>query len=60
MRTIVLSLAAMLCAAGATGAPWYPVALRADGRALAYTPLDSASKPWRICALLPHGIDKFW
>lgn len=60
MRTIVLSLAAMLCSAAACAAPWYPVAVRTDGQPQAYTPLDSASKPWRICALLPHGIDKFW
>jgi protein TorT len=40
--------------------PWYPVATRADGQPFSYQPLLKARQPWRICALLPHGKDKYW
>ena len=32
----------------------------ADGKARDYVPLAHASRPWRICTLLPHGIDRYW
>lgn len=28
--------------------------------ALAYTPLDHATKPWRICVIYPHLKDAYW
>lgn len=39
---------------------WYPVAVQADGQPLDYQPLARAEHPWRICALLPHGKDRYW
>ena len=41
-------------------AEWFPYPVRADGRMLDYRPLPAASQPWRICALLPHGKDRYW
>ncbi len=31
-----------------------------DGRRQPYAWLSSATQPWRICALLPQGQDRFW
>ncbi|MEN0107477.1 MAG: TMAO reductase system periplasmic protein TorT [Pseudomonas sp.] len=39
---------------------WFPVPVVSDGRALSYQPQASASKPWRICALLPQGLGRYW
>lgn len=39
---------------------WFPIATVADGKPYSYQPLSKASRPWRICALLPHGMDKYW
>ncbi len=39
---------------------WFPVATMADGKPFDYRPLSAVSKEWRICALLPHGMDRFW
>jgi protein TorT len=41
-------------------ADWYPVEVVADGRPLQYQPQPRAARPWRICALLPHGKDRYW
>jgi protein TorT len=41
-------------------ADWYPVAVQAAGQPLNYQPLARAAQPWRICALLPHGKDRYW
>ena len=60
MRIPILLLAATFATNVALAAPWYPVPVVADGKPLAYTPLEAAGKEWRICALLPHGRDKFW
>lgn len=46
--------------AAAVGRDWYPVKTVQDGRRASYSPLKHAAKPWRICALLPHGRDKYW
>jgi len=40
--------------------PWYPVDTVQDGRPASYWPLAQAEKSWRVCALLPHGRDKYW
>ncbi|MBB2493881.1 TMAO reductase system periplasmic protein TorT [Aquipseudomonas ullengensis] len=44
----------------AATADWYPVQVQADGQLLQYQPLARAAQPWRICALLPHGKDRYW
>ncbi|WP_251702114.1 TMAO reductase system periplasmic protein TorT [Metapseudomonas boanensis] len=41
-------------------AEWFPLEAQVDGRSASYRPLMQASKPWRICALLPHGMDRYW
>lgn len=41
-------------------ADWYPVEVNADGKLVRYQPLAAAERPWRLCALLPHGKDQFW
>lgn len=41
-------------------AEWFPYPVEADGRMRDYRPLPVADKPWRICALLPHGKDRYW
>ncbi|MBC9248968.1 TMAO reductase [Pseudomonas alcaligenes] len=41
-------------------AEWFPVQVQADGQLLQYQPLAHAAQPWRICALLPHGKDRYW
>lgn len=45
---------------GAVAGDWYPASTVQDGRPAQYSPLARAAKPWRICALLPHGRDKYW
>lgn len=32
----------------------------ADKKRVSYKMLGSASAPWRLCALLPHGRDRYW
>ena len=54
--TLLLSLACQSLLA----AEWFPYPVHADGRVLDYRPLPVASQPWRICALLPHGKDRYW
>ncbi|MCY1528213.1 Periplasmic protein TorT [compost metagenome] len=41
-------------------AEWFPYPVIADGQSASYRPLAAASQPWRICALLPHGKDRYW
>ncbi|MGG2395429.1 TMAO reductase system periplasmic protein TorT [Pseudomonas sp. SH1-B] len=55
-----LSLWLSLACQPLLAAPWFPYPVQADGRSLNYQPLQSASLPWRICALLPHGKDRYW
>jgi periplasmic protein TorT len=31
-----------------------------DGQSKAWSFLSKASKPWRLCVLLPHGKDRYW
>lgn len=40
--------------------PWYPVSVVSDGVVRAYEPLAQVTRAWRVCALLPHGRDKYW
>jgi protein TorT len=39
---------------------WFPVPVVSDGQALDYQPQARASKPWRICAVLPQGLGRYW
>jgi protein TorT len=58
------ALKGLLLCLGLTSLPvaadWFPVAVQADGQPLQYQPLARAAQPWRICALLPHGKDRYW
>ena len=57
LARLVATLAAVLsCAAGAAQS----VNVMADGRPQTWKALQQASRPWRICVLLPQARDKFW
>lgn len=58
MRWISLWLS--LACQSLLAAEWFPYPVQADGRILDYRPLPAAAQPWRICALLPHGKDRYW
>ena len=58
MRWISLWLS--LACQSLLAAEWFPYPVQADGRMLDYRPLPAAAQPWRICALLPHGKDRYW
>lgn len=60
MRMFCTFLLLVLAAAPLRAADWFPYPVLADGQAASYQPLAAASKPWRICALLPHGMDRYW
>lgn len=59
MRFLVCFLS-LLLASPSWADSWYPLPTVADGKPFSYQPLPTASKPWRVCALLPHGKDRFW
>ncbi|MCY1277073.1 Periplasmic protein TorT [compost metagenome] len=50
----------LLLSTTVAAADWFPVNLLVDGQAQPYRPLAAASQPWRICALLPQGKDRYW
>ncbi|WP_457788682.1 TMAO reductase system periplasmic protein TorT [Pseudomonas sp. PL-6] len=58
MRWVLLWLALVVPALLA--APWFPYPVQVDGQAREYRALAKAERPWRICALLPHGKDRYW
>jgi periplasmic protein TorT len=60
MRICCALLLSLLVLAPCHAAQWFPVPVIADGQARDYVPLGHASRPWRICTLLPHGIDRYW
>lgn len=60
MRTPCFLLLSWLLAAPCLAADWFPLRVQVDGRDASYRPLEGASRPWRICALLPHGMDRYW
>lgn len=60
MRIFCALLLSWLSAAPCVAAEWFPLQVEVDGRKASYRPLSGASKPWRICALLPHGMDRYW
>ncbi|MEO9331160.1 TMAO reductase system periplasmic protein TorT [Ectopseudomonas guguanensis] len=55
-----LSLWLTLACQPLLAADWFPYPVHVDGRLLDYRPLPVASQPWRVCALLPHGKDRYW
>ncbi|MCO6056395.1 TMAO reductase system periplasmic protein TorT [Pseudomonas sp. MOB-449] len=60
MRPLCALLLSWLSAAPCVAAEWFPLQVEVDGRQASYRPLASASKPWRVCALLPQGMDRYW
>ncbi|MEN0107476.1 MAG: TMAO reductase system periplasmic protein TorT [Pseudomonas sp.] len=60
MRAICLSLLTLCIGLPVQGADWYPTPVVSDGSLLGYQPLPKASQPWRLCALLPQGKDRYW
>ena len=60
MRTLCALFLSWLSTASCVAAEWFPVQVEVDGRRASYQPLNGASRPWRICALLPHGMDRYW
>lgn len=65
VRRVLAVSVGLLFAAGAHAGPWWPVQVNQVGaggakEAVAYQPLDKASRPWKICASYPHLKDSFW
>lgn len=60
MQLVRSWLLSLCCVVAPVQADWYPLQVRADGERVDYRPLERASRPWRICALLPHGKDRYW
>lgn len=56
----VICMALFATSVAAFARPWFPVETVQDGRTASYVPLAQAEKGWRVCALLPHGRDKYW
>lgn len=56
----VLCLLMPAACAWAGANDWFPVPTISAGKAYDYMPLAQAAHPWRICALLPHGKDRYW
>jgi protein TorT len=63
------ALASLALAGQAFAADWFPYKAEevdppfaADGKVkpVDYTPLDKASKPWKICVSFPHMKDAYW
>lgn len=70
-KTLTAGVALALCAAGSAQAAgaWYPYdaveivpPFTTDGqsKAVSYSPLAKASKPWNICVSFPHMKDAYW
>lgn len=60
MRAFCLALLALCYCLPVHGAEWFPAAVVSDGSLLDYQPQAKASQPWRVCALLPQGKDRYW
>lgn len=71
-RAAAAALAALLTIGGGAAmaqTPWYPLAVDAwtppfntehQRATRQFTPPEKASKPWRICAVIPHLKDDYW
>jgi protein TorT len=66
---MLLTTAAVLIAGSASAANWYPYDARqidppftVGGKPsdIKYTPVEKASKPWKICVSFPHMKDAYW
>ncbi|MDN3919951.1 TMAO reductase system periplasmic protein TorT [Roseateles violae] len=57
-RPLALLLLGLAFSAAEAAAPTIEVI--ADGHPQRHALLERAARPWRICALLPQGRDKFW
>ncbi|VXC09885.1 TMAO reductase system periplasmic protein TorT [Pseudomonas sp. 8Z] len=55
-----LSLLCFFAYQSLQAAEWFPYPVEVDGRMQDYRPVKQAAAPWRICALLPHGKDRYW
>jgi protein TorT len=69
MGVLTMSFASTIFAGSALAVEWFPYkaeevtpAFSADGKRspVEYTPLDKASKPWKICVSFPHMKDAYW
>lgn len=58
MRMLTVFLCFLFASANGVLAQSYEV--MADQRKMSYRMLSSASVKWRLCALLPHGRDRYW
>jgi periplasmic protein TorT len=58
MRLWTLLVSLLLALPGAAWTQSFEVV--ADGRRQTWRAMEKADKPWRICALLPQGRDKYW
>lgn len=60
MRVIFFLVIGLLACLPVQAEEWFPAPVVSDGRALNYFPQNKASRPWRICALLPQGVGRYW
>lgn len=60
MKRLYLLVAMLFPVLSCFGAPSLTIPAIADGKIVDYTLLKTATKEWRVCALLPHGRDRFW
>ncbi len=60
MKKIFGLLLVFLVSTVVHAADWFPVATMTDGRKANYLPITKVSNSWRICVLIPNGVDKFW
>ncbi len=60
MRVIFSLVVCFLSCLPVLAEEWFPAPVVSDGRALNYFPQNQASRPWRICALLPQGMGRYW
>lgn len=59
-RAVVAAFAGALVTALLGAAPARAFEVVADGRPQQWQMLESAARPWKICALLPQARDKYW
>ena len=60
MRLNVCFAICLLMCLSAQAEEWFPAPVVSDGRALNYLPQNKASQPWKICAVLPQGLGRYW
>lgn len=65
MRNTLLFITALSFSGASTAADWFPLQVNLLGKdgsttQAEYQGVDSAQKPWKICAAYPHLKDSFW